>query len=409
MPFDIHLAGDASVDTFRIVPARFARAVRGFSQIAAPDVDDHGFTPASPFGQAHGPAVGVLRNRTIRVRVVRDRLETTAPIFATSDDPSIASIEFPPDGQALNPADIPASGTDPARAGDCVFIRGDSAASNTAETKVKIRHGSNTGPVLAELAVLVYPILLIRVQAHEVVIRGTGPAGFSLANVQRLFDRVNDIYAQAGIQFRVNGTLLTENLVNAGGTPFATAGFVTLTATRDDQNMELQTVLNTRPVANSLNAYFVPGYRDIARVPPEINGTLGIAFSRNAANASPPNAGTGFPGCEAGITVLLSGNTNTVAHTAAHEIGHSLTLEHYNNKNPPGPGDSHIWGTRCLMHNFVSVGGFDIGYGATTVGTGVSAGQLLMIKKRAKIFQSDQVNVMRRAFLNNQHRPLRGT
>ncbi|MEY2429490.1 MAG: hypothetical protein QOJ40_2375 [Verrucomicrobiota bacterium] len=409
MPFDIHLAGDPAVDTFRIVPARFARAVRGFAQIVAPDVDDHGFTPASPFGQAHGAAVGVLRNHTIRVRVVRDRLEGTAPLFATSDDPSIASIEFPPDNQALDPNDTPASGSDPERAGDCVFIHGASTASATAETKVKIRHGSNTGPVVAELAVLVYPVLLIRVQAHEVIIRGTGPTGFALATVRTLFDRVNDIYAQAGIQFRVNGAVLTENLANAGGVPFATPGFVTLTATSDDRNMELQTVLNTRPVANSLNAYFVPGYRDIAQAPPLINSTLGIAFSRNSANAAPPNVGTGFPGCEAGITVFLSGNTNTVAHTSAHEIGHALTLEHYNNKNPPGPGDSHIWGTRCLMHNFVSVSGFDIGYGATAVGTGVSAGQLLMIKKRARIFQSDQVNVMRRAFLNNQYRPLRGT
>ncbi len=409
MPFDILLAGDAAADTFRIVPARFARAIRGFSQIAAPDVDDHGYTPASPFGLAHGVAVGVLRNRTIRVKVVRDRLEDSVPLFATSDDPSVASIEFPPDGQALDPNDTPASGSDPGRAGDCVFIHGDSTASSTAETKVKIRHGSKTGPVVAELAALVFPALLIRVQAHEVIIRGTGPAGFSLATVQTLFDRVNDIYAQAGIQFRVNGTVLTENLVNAGGAPFATPGFVTLTATSDDRNIELQTVLNTRPAANSLNAYFVPGYRDIAQAPPLINSTLGIAFSRNGANAAPPNPGTGFHGCEAGITVLLSGNINTVAHTAAHEIGHALTLEHYNNKNPPGAGDSHIWGTRCLMHNFVSVRGFDIGYGATTVGTNISAGQLLMIKKRNKIFQSDQVNVMRRAFLNNQHRPLRGT
>jgi hypothetical protein len=409
MPFDIHLAGDAAVDTFRIVPARFARAVRGFSQITAPDVDDHGFNPANPFGQAHGPAVGVLRNHTIRVRLMRDRIEDTAPLFVTSDDPSIADIEFPPDGTALSPTDTPADGANPARQADCVFIHGASTASNTAETKVKVRHGSNTGPVVTEIAVLVYPILLIRVQAHEVIIRGIGPAGFSLATVRTLFDRVNDIYAQVGIQFRVNGTVFTENLVNAGGAPFATAGFVTLTNTADDRNVELQTVLNTRPVANALNAYFVPGYRDVAQAPPLINNTLGIAFSRNHANGVPPNPAANFPGCEAGITALISGNTNTVAHTTAHEIGHSLTLEHYNNKNPPGAGDSHIWGTRCLMHNFVSVGGFDISYGATTVGTMVSAGQLLMIKKRARIFQSDQANVVRRAFLNNQYRPLRGT
>jgi len=409
MAFTIHVPSDPEIIVYRVAPVRFARAIRGFADKTAPDLDDHGFIPASPRGSSRGPAVGVMRNNTVRVRVIRDRIEPAAPLFATSDDTSIAEVSFPPEDRPLNSSDIAAIGTEVARPADCIFLRGTSTASTTVETVIKVRHGSRTGPVLAELSIIVYPILSIRVQAHSVSVRGTGPAGLTLARVEQLFRRINEIYGQAGIQFRVNGTLMVETLVNAGGAPFATAGFVTLTNTADDSNVELQTVLNSRPVANSLNAYFVPGYRDIARAPPEIDGTLGIAFSRSHARRVPPNALTNFPGCEAGITVILGPNLDTVAHTAAHEIGHALTLEHYNNQNPPGPGDSHIWGTRCLMHNFVSVGGFDIGYGATAVGTNVSAGQLLMTKKRAKIFQSDQINVIRRAFLNNQHRPLRGT
>ncbi len=414
MAFDVQVvpvASGASVQ--RVVPIRFARAVTGgFSDIDAPDLDDRGFVPRNPHGQAHGPAVGIRRNQTIRVRVMRDMIDPAAQLFVTSEDPSIVEVEHPASGSALNTADIaevpanpgdptatppvPATAATPARPADCIFLKGVSTSGNTAETMVKVRFGSETGPVLGELAVLVYPVLVIRVQAHRVSINGTA-AAVTLDQVRSLFRRVNRIYAQAGITFSVQGTLLNETV-----TGFATAGFVTLPNFNDAGNTELQTVLNQNPDARSLNAYFIPGYRDTTTTPPSINQTLGIAFSRDSANANPPS-GT-FPGCQAGITMIFQGSMNTLAHTCAHEIGHALRLEHYNNKNPPGAGDSHIWGRRCLMHNFVGVSGFNIGYGPNDFGN--SAGQLLSTKKVPRIFQSDQVNTVRRAMLNNSYRPV---
>ena len=41
---------------YRLVPVRFARAVDGFTDDAAPDLDDHGFLTAANC-TAHGPVV----------------------------------------------------------------------------------------------------------------------------------------------------------------------------------------------------------------------------------------------------------------------------------------------------------------------------------------------------------------
>jgi hypothetical protein len=382
----------------RIVPVRFARAVSGFADEDAPDMDDRGFL-AGTFATGRGPVIGLrapasgaAAGPTVRVRIIRDRIDAAAQLFATVDNAAVASIEFPV-GAALSSTDIPASGTDPARPADSVFVRGISTTEQV--TLLKIRFGSATGPVLAEAALRVFPQLTINVQAHVVSINGTAPSVTGAAIIQ-MFKDVSEIYAPAGVNFLLNGALLNE-AVNG----FARPGTVTLTNVADQRNVELQTVLRQNPVPNTLNAYFFGHYFDT--VSNLLDGVLGIAFSTDDARANPP-AGA-FPGCQAGITVRDSNDPAEAAHTVAHEIGHSLRLQHYGLGN--GDQTRHdIWAHRYLMHNIVGLrtapppretpARADVGYGNYANGT-IATGEVLGIKQRAGVPQSEQVNVLRTA------------
>ena len=97
-----------AVTPHRIVPIRFARAVKGFSDSSAPDPDDHGFTVPAAFGSARGPVVAVMQGQAIRVKVIRDRFEPGAQLFPSVDDKSIAELQFPLEGNPLDAVDHPA-------------------------------------------------------------------------------------------------------------------------------------------------------------------------------------------------------------------------------------------------------------------------------------------------------------
>ena len=416
MAFDIQLTNPIlhpNVVPHRIVPVKFARAVTGFADLDAPDLDDRGFTIPQDFCTAHGPVVGVTQTKTIRVRVIRDRIDAAAPIFVSVDDASIAALEHPAPGGFLDPARVGE------RNGDSIYINGAATGSSSQETKIKLHFGAADGPVLAELAVRVFPEVVINVAAHSVSINGTGST-MTLANVQQIFRRINRIYAPAGIRFSIPSTLRAETV-----TGFARAGTITLTGVADQQNVELQTVLRQNSVVGRLNAYFFAHYFDtVTNLQDQV---LGIAFSRDDANANPPVAASGFPGCQAGITFRDTVDLREAAHTAAHEIGHSLQLQHYDNgqqgsAGPPATPSrvrNDIWAHRDLMHNFVNLissgGGTDvfpnsaaraqIGYGNYSDGR-IMAGQLLGIKKIAKIRQSDQANRTRRAARNRSFAPV---
>jgi hypothetical protein len=405
----------------RIVPVRFARAVSGFADDDAPDLDDHGFLTTT-FGPARGPTVGVFQGATIRVKLMRDRLDSTAPLFVSSEDTSLADVVFPEADTALSATDTPAAddGSTPERKGDCIYIQGTSTANSTQEVLVKVHHGASDGPVLAELGVRVYPRLTIRVQVHAVSINGTAPTT-TIATARAVFRKVSKVYAQAGIEFSVVGGMQAETV-----TGFARAGTVTLSnVPPDEQNVELQTVLSQRPDRNMLNAYYFGHYFDTGNTSGGPTGTLdqvlGIAFSRQKARANP--ATPGFPGCQVGISMRDSADDNEAAHTAAHEIGHALTLEHYDNGNDQTGAVSDVrqdlWAHRDLMHNFVnlvagslrgehyksSTARIQVGYGNYADGRRMT-GQLLMNKQRSLIFQSQQVNLVRRAMLADSYKPV---
>jgi len=382
-----------SIIPHRIAPVRFVRAVSGFADTSAPDIDDHGFILPQDFCTALGPVVGVIQNKTIRVKVIRDRLDPTTLIYPAVDSDAIAALEHPAPGSPIDPND---AGD---KKGDCIYLKGTATGSTIQETKVKLHYGAADGPVLAEIAVRVYPTITIRVQAHWVSINGT-PSTTSNDDITNIFRRVNRIYAQAGVHFSVAANVMEETV-----TTFARAGTVTLDNNINDQdNTELQTVLRQNPVADRLNAYFFAHFFEIPDNTQD--GVLGVAFSRDDARAHPPIPATGFPGCQAGITFRDNADIPQVSATVAHEIGHALRLSHFNTGNT---FSDNIWAQRCLMFNFSSLGATaarnQVGYGNHSNGN-IRRGQLLMTKKITKIRQSDQINVLRTSVRNRTYAPI---
>lgn len=398
----------------RIAPVRFARAVSGLTQASAPDVDDRGFV-AVPNCTARGPVVGVRRGRTragsvapgptAHVRVVRDRIDRAARLFCTVDDPSIVEIVFPPQNTPLSPDETPAAGGEPARHGDTVYFRSVSTARTTQETKIKVRHGSgdDSGKVLAEMSVRAIPVLRVPVQVHRVTINGRA-AGVAQNGLDQLFERVNAIYAPAGVFFD-HGTGWIEQSV----TGFANAG-------QTGEIEEEAQVTRTGQDNDALNVWVVPRFHD--------GNTLGRGISHSLARgALGPDPSWGFVGYQVGLLCSASGNLDAIAHIAAHEIGHVLDLEHYGG----GQTTTHdvrndIWAHRSLMWNALALptdntgllagnrfsatpARAEVGYGDWAAGF-PRTGQMLGIKRLRHVSQSDQVSHLRDAVLAHRYRPV---
>lgn len=424
MSVPLQMVDDPRVTPHRIMPVRLTRAVTDiFADPNAPDLDERGYL-TDAFCSARGPVVGVIQGRTIRVRLVREALDRAARLFVTTEDAAIVRVDHPAAGAALNSEEVAATATDPVRPADNLFLTGTAAGAAEQMTLVKVRYGAMDGPVLVELAVRVYPVINIPVQAHFISIGHTAATVvdpmIDMAGVRALFEQVNRIYAQAGIVFQPTADAMPDTLPR-----FARDGAVTLTSVNDEVNQELQTVLNTHPTPGMLNAYFIPHYFDIHNRNParRLDQTLGIAFSADMASRHGPSGH--FPGTQAGITVKVNGTSDPIErnHTVAHEIGHALALEHYGNGNPPNRRED-IWAHRCLMHNIVGLVDIDdatehplnrfhrslprtmVGYGDLGDGTACT-GQLLGTKQVPGILQSNQIDIIRQAAGRQTFAPVR--
>jgi hypothetical protein len=384
------LAGlGVNVPPHLVTPIRFARAVTGVSaDSSAPDIDDHGFTTC-PGGPMHGPSVGVVQGRTIRVKIMRDRIATDAPLVATMGDESIAQTEFPEAGDPLVPSDTPATGTDPPRPADCVFIRGLKAEQTTT---LFVHHGRAGGPVLAQLSIRVLSELVVPVAGH--LVRINGGQIHTQADVRETIPLASAVYAQAGIRFE-----LVEPITQDDVTGFRDAGEVNLNTDELDRVRALS--LNS----NALNMYFIDRFNNTPRL-----GPMGIGNQVRFAPTSQTALVLAFVSVKSWRSYLLS-----------HELGHVLGLDHYG----LGQRDTHnvredIWAHRSVMYNSDSlfpdpedVNGnaakaqarIEVGYPVIDGPMGIPGTHISNKLRAAQIPESDQIDRVRRSVLRKEFLP----
>lgn len=316
----------------RVVLMRWVRARHGSPLATHPEVDNRG--SRSP---EFGPIVGVMASREITVRLERVRIDPSAALYVRSSDASAVSIVTPADGKVPDGAHAD------------ITLRG-VAGGNPRTAQIEVRYGSDSGPLLHALTVRCFQERRVRITPHLVTIAQTGGGAAAIgsaANVNAIMDHVRAIWAPCGITFTVGATQ-NDNVT------FATAGVVS----DNPFPGELQTLLTTNWVANTINVYFV---NQIGT-----GNTLGYGFSR----PSSVTFGTGNPGIilgdQAGGSIH---DTPWAGNDLAHEVGHFLQLWHPNNLQPPNERED-TWCRRMLMHNFNLMAQQnnwkdDVGYGAS--------------------------------------------
>src|SRR5688572_21185912 len=140
-----------------ITPIRFTRAVTGPPVLDAPDIDDRGFqmgTRPETWGasNARGAMVGVTVDDVIRVKLLREDIDASCPLFIRSTDKKIVEVVDPPGGGL-------------ARADGVFKIQGllDTVRHPVA---IEVRLGGERGPVIGELEPHVFTLRSLPVIAH---------------------------------------------------------------------------------------------------------------------------------------------------------------------------------------------------------------------------------------------------
>ena len=401
MPFPLHLFNPQSFPRLtprRVTLVRFVRAVAGFAQIDASDPDDHGFNLDPTFANAHGPAFGICGPdgatpaQQCRIRVMRDRIEPAVQLFPEIVDAGLVSLVTPATGAPLTP-------------GDTITVRAARNPAADTSTTLKLHAGTAAGPVVGECTIRVHPLITIPVKGHSCIINGT-QADTDEAAFNTLIANANKILIAAGVKLNLELPLLNTDVVG-----FTTANAVTLTSSTH-WDAEMAKLMRKDPQNGALNVYVVGHIDDLAA-----NGntsrddTNGVGISSVFANSN--RASGSYVGAQVGFLMRDPDDLEGFAQTLCHELGHVLTLEHYNNKN--GSSIHHNnWSMRNLMYNFAYINAGDpmdqIGYGdhlhALPGGAHLSVGMAIGVKKMANLFQSNQAHIMRTAANNGTYLPV---
>ncbi len=326
----------------RIVPLRFKRAVAGQPVLGKPDIDDRGFYRTTiTAGNDHGHAVGVMEGNESEIKVKRFRIDTAAELYVTSSDEATMKV-------------TDSGGTDKLAASTeaTLKIKGvaGAAGTNPQTAKVEVRFGSKTGPIIGEISVWVFKKVTVKLTPHNVTIKTATNAGIASAvNIANVINLVKAFWEPCGVDF------LVDPIQNDTVT-FANAGDVAW-------KPEVNTLLNTNYVPNSINCFFVNRI-----VITGSNGVLGLGISRpSMTSLSLSNPGIILGDNNVSGSARAS-DTHWLGNDLAHEIGHFFTLEHVDKKNSGATSRNDLWAVRMLMHPNNTRGAQgnwrdDVGYG----------------------------------------------
>jgi hypothetical protein len=346
-----------AMDEWRIVvPMRLRRFNYGhLPTIDCPDVDDRGYkmgTRPSPWGATtvRGPSLGVVHGDTVKVGVVREDIDDSAPLFATSTATGTLEVATPnggpigPDGE--------------------VQLRG--VASGTAT--VQLRLGGQSGPILFEADVRVHDLLRVALTPHLVRIDSSSTVGAVPAmDINAMVRRLRAIWRPCGIDFRVAATVndhitLPSNQVNKFDLTTGTWK-QELAAMLGLQRTRLALAAGTND--ESINWYIIQEFVPLSAT----NTFVGYGESRESAQAD------GITDTGIVVAAMQFGNPRDpefTARTLAHEIGHFFRLAHVQRRNLGNPV-TDTYGRKQLMYPLSSLNGGtngeavprfnDIGYG----------------------------------------------
>lgn len=307
----------------------------------APELDDRGFRrgrdqPGLSTTDARGPMVGLMVESTVRIKVAREDIDDSAPIFITATDASKIEVVAPEGGGPLS--------------ADGIFqIKG--KTSRGAPGKVQARLGSATGPVLAELEPHIFSRLRVPIQPHLVTINSSSATGTEpnvpldtmIRRIQAIFwpcgiDIVYDTSARPAAHDSIS--LTTADLCEPPGAD----NWAEIIRVLGLQRTRLNLPAGTNDPA--LNWYIVQNFR---RTQQDINigrEWWGWGVSRERATAI-GSADTGI----VTSTVLLNRNRGDemLAKLVAHEMGHFFTLKHVQDRNFDNPA-LDTYARRMLMY-----------------------------------------------------------
>jgi hypothetical protein len=315
-----------------IVPVRFKRAITGFSELDAPDIDDRGYvmgTRPGTWGKTtlQGPMVGLTVGDEVRLKVLREDIDSTAILFATSTDTTLIEISDPKDGGSIGD--------------DGIFkIKGIKDVANQG-VAVQVRLGTATGPIIGEIEPHIFnpfriPITVHMVQIDDATTTGTVPD----QPIQRIIDRMKAIWRPCGVEIEFDSSK----------TPVVNDRIKLSVADQvkdpdDDKWAEVKKVLGLQRQRlklgpgnrdRSVNWYIIGDFSD--------STTVGLGVRRDLADQLKTDPG---------IFTTANGVTDDkeierVARTVAHEIGHFFTLKHVQEQNAK-TAVQDTYGLRQLM------------------------------------------------------------
>ncbi len=329
-----------------IVPIRFIRAVTGAPVKDAPDVDDRAFVMGARTGSwgnsaARGAQVAITEGDTIRVKVLREDIESTANLYVSSTDTSVIQVITPVSGAPIPNDDI-------------ISIKGIIDKKNSPVT-VQIHYGAQDGPVIGEIEPHIFKLIRLRLAMHLVDIysgdtsRWNASAATLQTNMEALVQQANDIWRPVGVELRADNMLIIRDLIRRNPANGARSQFFhRSSASWRSLPSPLGATGNftTTGTVTDNSAWGNSQYR-------EFDTLIKLNFVRNRVNVYCVNSGTGWVGLSyVGLNRGLAIDDSASNFDFAHELGHYLNLDHADENAAGTDADNkENWLLRRLMYS----------------------------------------------------------